>query len=116
MPAMAYRYAPNWETAQSLVLSDSLKSYPPQAPVHDIVAPEAPSGVIFPTPPDSLVAYPTVVNPNDIPSNTVQDTETREAGKHIPPGGEEQLEQLKSKELPVTNDSTVIRVKPVDKY
>lgn len=99
----------------SVFVSDSLKSYPPGAPGQNITVPEIPSDVIPPTAPDSLAVYPKEVNPQDIPSNTTQNTETREAPKHIPPGGEEQLEQLKSKELPVTNDSSVIRAKPSDK-
>jgi hypothetical protein len=106
----------NFEIPQnSVFVLDSLRSYPPSAPGQNNTVPEIPSAVLPPTAPDSLAVYPKDVNPQDIPSNTTQNTETREAPKHIPPGGEEQLEQLKSKELPVTDDSSVTRVKPADK-
>lgn len=62
---------------------------------------------------DPNAVYPVEVDPKTVPSTTVDDGVVHEVGSHTPPGGEQKLDELKSKELPYDpNDSSVVRVAP----
>lgn len=98
----------------SAELSDSLKSSPvPLGSPTETTDGQQNVHSHLPPVDDPNTAYPVEVDPKTVRPTTVDDGVVHEVGSHTPPGGEQKLDELKSKELPYDpNDSSVVRVAP----